>query len=144
MPVFTPAERRGATVLVVLLALGAAWDLWVASHPRHVPLDQVPPVMPPPSSGPGAPGPAAATGGGGPRTHGGTGTDTARVDLNRADPAALEALPGIGPVLARRIVEHRERIGPFTSPDDLLAVPGIGPGLLSRLAPRVRCGPARP
>lgn len=58
---------------------------------------------------------------------------TNRVDLNRAGVAELEALPGIGPVLAQRIVAHRTRHGPFNRLEDLLAVEGIGPKLLERL-----------
>jgi competence protein ComEA len=43
----------------------------------------------------------------------------APVNLNRATQAELEALPGVGPVTARRILDHRERQGPFQSPDEL-------------------------
>jgi competence protein ComEA len=63
------------------------------------------------------------------------------VDLNRAGPAELDALPGLGPVLAERIVEHRRRHGRFERVEDLLAVRGVGPRLLERLRPRVRVGP---
>lgn len=48
------------------------------------------------------------------------------IDLNRAGVADLERLPGIGPTLAKRIVEARERRGRFEGTDDLLQVPGIG------------------
>ncbi|QGQ19001.1 ComEA family DNA-binding protein [Cellulomonas sp. JZ18] len=61
----------------------------------------------------------------------------ARVDLNTADAAALDALPGVGPVLAQRILERRAR-GPFTSVDELDDVSGIGPAVLERLRPLVR------
>ena len=57
-----------------------------------------------------------------------------RVDLNRAEPAELQTLPGVGPVAAQRIVERR----PFAAVDDLLAVPGFGPAKLRVLADRVR------
>ena len=60
-----------------------------------------------------------------------------RVDLNTADSGALDALPGIGPVLAERIVAHRAD-GPFTSVDELTDVSGIGPTLLERLRDLVR------
>lgn len=60
--------------------------------------------------------------------------DDGRVDLNRATPGELETLPGIGPVLAQRIVDHRERHGPFTAPGDLRAVPGIGERTFQSLA----------
>lgn len=60
------------------------------------------------------------------------------VDVNTADAAALESLPGVGPVLAARIVEHREARGAFPSVDSLVAVPGIGPAVLERIRSRVR------
>jgi len=50
-----------------------------------------------------------------------------RLDLNHATPADLRQLPGIGPTLAQRIVEARERQGRFISAEDLRRVPGIGP-----------------
>lgn len=57
-----------------------------------------------------------------------------RVDVNRADSVELQRLPGIGPSLARRIVEYRSRHGPFRRPDELLNVRGIGPSTLAKLA----------
>ncbi len=53
-------------------------------------------------------------------------TPPARVELNSADAAALEALPGIGPVLAGRIVAWREENGPFVSAEQIMDVEGIG------------------
>jgi competence protein ComEA len=55
------------------------------------------------------------------------------VNVNTADAAALEQLPGIGPALAGRIVEHREQVGPYGSLADLDAVSGIGPAMMERL-----------
>lgn len=60
------------------------------------------------------------------------------VDLNTADQAALEELPGIGPALAERIVAWREENGRFRTVDDLLAVPGIGEKVLEGLRDGVR------
>ncbi|NLF13778.1 MAG: ComEA family DNA-binding protein [Anaerolineaceae bacterium] len=55
-----------------------------------------------------------------------------RINVNTAGAALLETLPGIGPSLAQRILEHRESNGPFESVQDLLAVPGIGPATLAK------------
>lgn len=63
------------------------------------------------------------------------------LDLNKATAAELEKLPGIGPVLAARIVSWREAHGPFQSVEDLLAVPGIGPKVLEGLRDKVTVKP---
>jgi competence protein ComEA len=55
------------------------------------------------------------------------------VNINTADAATLEQLPGIGPALASRIVDHRNQVGPFASMEDLDAVSGIGPAMMERL-----------
>ena len=55
------------------------------------------------------------------------------IDLNTADAATLEQLPGVGPVLAGRIVAHRDERGPFATVEDLLDVPGIGEAKLAML-----------
>ncbi len=60
----------------------------------------------------------------------------APVDLNTADAEALTALPGIGPVMAARIVADRERRGRFRSVEDLDRVRGIGPYLVGRVRGR--------
>lgn len=60
-------------------------------------------------------------------------TTRLRIDLNRAAARELALLPGVGPVLARRIVRDRERLGNFRSLDDLSRVHGIGPKKLSQL-----------
>ena len=60
------------------------------------------------------------------------------VDLNSATVADLDALPGIGPVLAQRIVDHRDANGRFTTVEQLDDVPGIGPAIYTELAELVR------
>ncbi|MCA9285221.1 MAG: helix-hairpin-helix domain-containing protein [Phycisphaerales bacterium] len=63
-----------------------------------------------------------------------------RVDVNRADAAELALLPGIGPRLAARIVDDRQRRGPFESLDELDRVAGIGPRTILRMAPLAEAG----
>ncbi|MGI9196356.1 MAG: helix-hairpin-helix domain-containing protein [Candidatus Nanopelagicales bacterium] len=60
------------------------------------------------------------------------------LDLNAASATELEALPGVGPVLAGRIVAWREANGPFPSVDILGEVSGIGDSLMAQLRPLVR------
>ncbi len=56
-----------------------------------------------------------------------------KVNLNTATVSQLEDLPGVGPALAARIVEHRQKNGAFKSVDDLMAVKGIGEKNFSKL-----------
>ncbi|PJJ73913.1 competence protein ComEA [Sediminihabitans luteus] len=60
------------------------------------------------------------------------------VDVNTADVAALDTLPGVGPVLAQRIVDHRAQNGPFATVDELADVSGIGPAVLAKIRDLVR------
>ena len=60
------------------------------------------------------------------------------VDLNTADLAALDGLPGVGPVFAQRILDWRTQHRRFSSVNELGEVPGIGEKLLAELRPRVR------
>jgi competence protein ComEA len=57
----------------------------------------------------------------------------AKVSLASATLEQLDALPGVGPVTAQRILDHRASHGPFRSVDDLDAVPGIGPARVEQL-----------
>lgn len=96
----------------------------------HVPVPGEEPPAAVACSPPGAPADPDTSGAGS-----GTGSQPSEglINLNTADAAALEELPGVGPAIAARIVEHREKNGPFTSVDDLLEVSGIGPAKLEGL-----------
>jgi DNA uptake protein ComE-like DNA-binding protein len=67
------------------------------------------------------------------------------IDLDRADAPTIETLPGIGPALATRIVQHRDSAGSFGSMDAVCEVRGVGPALAKKLAPLVTfTAPRRP
>jgi hypothetical protein len=59
------------------------------------------------------------------------------VDLDHASEREIDALPRVGPALARRIVAHRDSFGPFGSMEALRRVKGVGPATAERLAPLV-------
>jgi competence protein ComEA len=59
------------------------------------------------------------------------------LDLNSATAEDLEALPGIGPALAQRIVQYRQSQGPYRTIEDILAVHGIGKKKLAQLKPLI-------
>lgn len=63
------------------------------------------------------------------------------INLNTASVAELDELPGIGEVLAGRIVERRETVGPFTSVDQLTEIEGISPRLVEEIRPFVTVEP---
>ena len=69
----------------------------------------------------------------------------AKVNLNTASAEQLVELPGIGPALATRIVEHRQKAGAFKSVQELMNVKGIGERSLQKLQPYLTVGdtPAR-
>ncbi|MFF0270301.1 helix-hairpin-helix domain-containing protein [Kribbella sp. NPDC004536] len=60
------------------------------------------------------------------------------VNLNTATLDQLDALPGVGPVLAQRILDYRTQNGPFTTIDQLQEVPGVGPKKYDSLKSHVR------
>ena len=60
-----------------------------------------------------------------------------KVNVNSAGEAELDTLPGIGPVKARAIIDHRAAHGPFKTIDSLIDVYGIGPATLEKLRPLV-------
>lgn len=105
-----PAEQAAAAVLTAIaLMFVALWWVWQgAVTGRTIDVDRAPPV------------PISFV-----------------VNVNEADWPELSQLPGIGPVLAQRIVASRAHDGPFRSVDDLRRVQGIGPITIERLRPHV-------
>ena len=123
-------------VAAILLAVAAGLGLWrsgifstakepslpVATRPAakpaettvtvHVVVDQQSAPTPAPAPAPATGAPTPATGG--------------KIDLNTADAAALDTLPGVGPATANKIIADRAANGPFVSPEDLMRVAGIG------------------
>lgn len=78
---------------------------------------------------------AAGTAGGG-----AAGARAGKVDLNTANEAQLDTLPGVGPSTAAKIVSDRAENGPFRMIDDLMRVPGIGPSKYDALKDLVTVG----
>jgi competence protein ComEA len=64
----------------------------------------------------------------------------AKININTASADELTTLPGIGPSYAQRIVEHREKNGPFKRVEDLLNVRGIGDKTFERIKDRITVG----
>lgn len=131
--------RQGARVADAITAAGGALrgaDLSVLNLARLV-QDGEQIRVPKPGESPVPPGAAAsgARDGTGPRS--GSGGSGGPVSLNTADAAALDSLPGVGPVLAQRIVDWRTEHGRFTSVDELGEVSGIGDKLMAQLRPKV-------
>jgi competence ComEA-like helix-hairpin-helix protein len=145
----TPAERRLAGLVFLLAALGAlaragrgvspAVDAWLAEVADTAAVSG-PDARAPDTLGAAAgAGPGAEARGAAPEPPPGA---SDRVDPNRAGYEVLLRLPGVGPVLARRILDDRVRNGPYRSVDDLRRVSGIGPRTLERLRPRLAVGGA--
>jgi competence protein ComEA len=65
------------------------------------------------------------------------------IDINTADSAAFESVPGIGKSLSQRILAFREKNGAFQSVDDLLKVPGIGEKSIQKLRPYLTVAKAK-
>ena len=127
----SPGERRSLILLFALGILGhalrAASGAAAAPPPFTIPLD--------------------TAGDGDPLAHRDSARALARplaggerIDAERATPAELARLPGVGPVLAKRIVADRQSRGAFGGMVGLDRVAGIGPAALARLAPHLRFG----
>ena len=69
---------------------------------------------------------------------------TAVVNVNTASAADFEGLPGVGPKLAARIVEYRQKNGPFKKIEDLMNVRGLGEKNFLKLKAQLSVGSAKP
>ena len=144
MPSYTRRQIAVLLLFVVAAGLGLGVGRWRRAHPdlveRLEAFDQQVPAAPgPPTTTPRAPaqprrGPSWSPGSLKriPRSAEHSGVPSVPVNVNHATVADLRRLPGIGPVLAGRIVEARETDGPFTSVDDLRRVAGLGQAKLER------------
>ena len=65
------------------------------------------------------------------------GQEVERVNINKASAQELAKLKKVGPKYAVRIVEHRQKYGPFKLTEDLMEVPGIGPGTYDRIKDQI-------
>lgn len=157
-----PAERRALAVIAAIAALGVVARVVKSRHARPAPtaaevlaLDsQIARVQNARSGGRRGGGPARASRRPSAVSESRTQlssqshrdvTPRPLVDLDTASATTIEALPWIGPALAARIVESRERCGPFGSMEELTRVYGIGEGMSKRLAPHVTFStPSRP
>lgn len=140
-----PAKWAAVIVLAIASAAGLAWAVLrpvgppvvrAAAEPRPAPVDESETLdgsRPVPTSGR-AETPAASADAPTPAKPAFSGT----LNINTASAAELEALPGIGPALAGRIIDDRAANGPFRTVDDLDRVRGIGPKTLERLRPYLR------
>jgi len=126
--VLSPGVVHVPAGAIVADAVAAAGGLIIGASVDHInlaaPLSSGEHIVVPGANGDGAASVAGAAGGG----------DTGGpVSLNAATAAELEALPGVGPVLADRIVAFRTQNGPFDVVEDLLEVSGIGEAKLAAL-----------
>lgn len=127
-----PAGSRVGDAVEAVGGAGPGADL-AAVNMARVLVDGEHIVLPAP--GETVPDPGGATGSAGGGADAGTSAVGATcVDLNTADEQGLQALDGIGPALAGRIVAHRDQVGSFTSVEQLDDVPGIGPALVQRIS----------
>lgn len=77
------------------------------------------------------------TGGGAAVTTLGSRVAGGKININTADTAALDTLPGVGPSTAQKIVDYRKNHGSFTSMEDLKSVPGIGESKYQNLKDKI-------
>jgi len=144
---YTGPQLRVLSLLALTLLVGLGVREWRAGFPdaadrlEGFDREESPaPLLPEATSPPAGPtrahaGSPAGTGRAepAPRPDPGAAPPSEPLDVNRADAAQLARLPGVGPGLAQRIVEERERRGRFDSPEALRYVLGMGPKKLAAI-----------
>lgn len=107
--------------LPLILAIGAGFGAgWFLKPAATAPAADLPAVAAAPTATTPAPPPAPGA-----------------ISINSATSEELQAIPGIGPVLAGRIIEYRTTYGPFASIDELANVKGIGEKTLAKMRPHI-------
>jgi competence protein ComEA len=117
-----PAAEAAALNLAALVQDGER--IWVPAKAQERAAEK---LAPPPESGQT---PAAQTEEEPPASP----TATFPININLASQAELESLPGIGPVIAQKIIAYREGTGPFTGIEEIQNVSGIGPKTFEKIA----------
>ncbi len=135
-------DAHALAVLLLAAALGVGTVLRLVGpghadlpQPTHGPLSGVP--SPHPADGSNRPSLQALQPPGAAPT-GSQSATAGSLNVNTADVETLQAMPGIGPTLAKRIVAHRLEHGPFQTVEDLLQVPGLGPKRWERIRHTIR------
>jgi competence ComEA-like helix-hairpin-helix protein len=151
---YSRPQLRLLLALAMLFAAGLGIREWRAGFPdaalrlERFDREEATPLLPfaRESSQPASPGPAESPSSTGPGAAparpipAALPADPRPLDLNRATVAELARLPGVGPGLAQRILEERERRGRFDSPEALRRIVGLGPKKLAALRELVTVG----
>ena len=130
-------HRKIIIILIVVILVGGGY--WMLKHFQPalflgepdlvVETEAAPPLQPPSSSFPTS---SASSVSPQPSEGLSTPSDGARININTATSQELQTLPGIGPAMAQRIIEHRQTSGGFSTVDDLTNVKGIGEKTLEK------------
>ena len=134
---YTRPQLRLLILLALILLVGLGVREWRAGFPdaalRLERFDRDEPAAPLVGDTPGTPTPPATARATSPAPAVPAPAPIKPLDVNRAAAVELAALPGVGPGLAQRIVEERERRGRFDSPEALRYVLGLGPKTLAAI-----------